>query len=75
MMPLHERSRPDGNRGGSSETIDFDHTIRGPYQTALGELRTCPRHPWAAPSLSIIGGTMPVCWQGGHFVDPAEVAA
>lgn len=74
-MPLHEERRPLAGSGAPRISTDVDHTTRGPYRTQLGELRTCPRHPWAAPSLSIIDGTLPVCWQGGHLLDPGEVAA
>lgn len=66
---------PDAEQHGSGPVMPASAVRRGPYRTDLGILTVCPRHPWAAPSLSIIDGTVPVCWEGGHLLDPDEVAA
>lgn len=49
-----------------------DDPYRGPYPTGLGKLTTCPLHAWAAPSLSLIDGAAPVCWETGHVWDEGE---
>jgi hypothetical protein len=74
-MRPNDRSRPPARRAAPTNTVEAQHTIRGPYRTQLGTLTRCSRHPWAAPSLSIIGGAASVCFEDGHVVELTEVAA
>ncbi len=70
-MPPNGRSRP-GQAAPPRITPSDDITQRGPYLTELGMLTTCPLHPWAAPSLSLIDGAAPVCWETGHLWDEGD---
>jgi len=71
-MPPNGRSRPPQAAPPNASRAEST-TVRGPYLTELGMLTTCPLHPWAAPSLSMIDGTAPVCWETGHLWDEGDV--
>lgn len=59
MRPETERSRPDGNQGGSSEAIGSESITESPAVTI--EWQRCPLHPWYGVSVVFTDDAPALC--------------